>query len=173
MVDVNRNNNDTAVRRAELQRQLDSLPPTASDQERQALQTRLDALGSSRDVINNNQTVKSQDPGNGNDDIADAKAALQAALGVDQASVGTPASPETRIPEEYQKLGFLTQAIDAGEKALLKNTNSVGTAVINTLISSAKQLFGYTVKFIEGLMEAAKSNKKLMEQGSKIVKPDG
>ncbi len=173
MVDVNRTNNNSTTEIADIKNQLANLPSTASPQEREALQTRIDALGASRGTINNNKPLQAQNPGDEDSDVAEAKAALQAALGVDQASAGKPASPETRIPEQFQKLRFIDQAIKAGEKAMLKNSKLGGASSISTLLGSAYELRGYVLDFIKGLMQTMNSNKELMKKSADAVKPPG
>ena len=100
MVDVNRNNNDSAVRRAELQGQLDSLPPgEASAQKRQELLQALNGLNtdleSMRTTDESSQPLgnKKQNNSTGNAILDNAMAILNSLLGLFSGS----ANPHQRI----------------------------------------------------------------------------
>ncbi|OGI09270.1 MAG: hypothetical protein A3I68_09110 [Candidatus Melainabacteria bacterium RIFCSPLOWO2_02_FULL_35_15] len=140
MEGVNQNNNDAAVRRAELQRQLDSLPPTASDQERQALQVRLDALGSGRDAINNNQAVQQGQQGRenrstGNAALDNALAILSSLLGLFSGS----ADPHSRVLNSQMGLDGATEATQEAISAPLETEPKRSGAILKG--SALKAMF--------------------------------
>ena len=162
-------NNSKAIELSQATDTVPSLYDVTADPEKQKTQLEeLKDLGAKRGNGNNQNLLTYRPENEGDKDVADAQEALQAALAVDSAAAGTSAAPETRIPQEQNKLSFFAKAIAAGENALTKGKSSL-KGLISALISSAKQLYGYTVKFIEGLFDRAKSNKEMTKKGHDIA----